>query len=174
MEKGGWWIKSEGRVRSFDARRHIDWILDRLIAGNIVLVVGFIVALTSAIGLVVKEKRSRRVMAILALVLVAANPLQQPIFLEPLDSYVNYRWRDRSEQLKIAGKTPDEIRNLFGSPSYVWTETPKTLDSAGKVTWQGETYTGWDYHVMPFYWIGSKFQIIFVDGKVKNIEANDD
>jgi hypothetical protein len=27
---GGWWLETEGQVKSFDARRHIDWVLDRL------------------------------------------------------------------------------------------------------------------------------------------------
>ena len=74
----------------------------------------------------------------------------------------------------IVGKTPDEIRHLFGKPSYERTVTPRMIDRSGKVTWQGETYTGWDYHVLPFYWMGSKFQVFFVDGKVSNFEANDD
>lgn len=28
--RSGWYIESEGKLESYDARRHIDWILDRL------------------------------------------------------------------------------------------------------------------------------------------------
>src|SRR5450759_2522207 len=66
----------------------------RLIASDVVLVVGFVVALASAIGLVVQVKGRRRAVAVLSLVLVAANPLQQPIFLESLDTHMNDRMQD--------------------------------------------------------------------------------
>lgn len=146
----------------------------RLLAANIILVIGFVIGLSVAVTLVWRGLRHKRYLRLLSLAVVLANPFHQPIFLESLDTRLNYRWRDRAEQLKIVGKTSEEVRDLLGKPSYEWRETPKTLDSAGKVTWQGETYTGWDYHVLPFYWMGSKFQIFFVDGKVRNFEANDD
>lgn len=146
----------------------------RLVAANITLVAGFIIALLSAATLAWRGIKRRRPLRALLLLVVLANPIQQPIFLESLDTHVNYRWRDRAEEMGIVGKAPDEIRHLLGKPSYEWTETPRVLDSTGKETWKGETYTGWDYHVLPFYWMGSKFQVFFVDGKVRNFEANDD
>ena len=48
------------------------------------------------------------------------------------------------------------------------------IGRSGKVIWQGVAYTGWNYHVLPFYWMGSKFEVFFVDGKVSSFEANDD
>ena len=146
----------------------------RLIAGNIILVAGFAVGLLASATLAWRGLRKKRPLSALCLIVVLANPFHQPIFLEAIDTRANYRWRDRAEQMGIVGKTPEEIRRLIGKPSYEWTETPKTIDRTGKMTWEGETYTGWDYNVLPFYWMGSKFQIFFVDGKVRNFEANDD
>ena len=146
----------------------------RVIAADSILVGGFIVALIAAAALAWRGLRERRFLRVICLGVVFANPLHQPIFLESLDTHINYRWRDKAEQMEIVGRTPDEIRRLLGKPSYEWTESPRTIDRSGKVTWQGETYTGWDYHVLPFYWLGSKFQVFFVDGKVRNFEANDD
>jgi hypothetical protein len=48
------------------------------------------------------------------------------------------------------------------------------IGRSGKVIWQGVAYTGWNYHVLPFYWMGSKFEVFFVDSKVSSFEANDD
>lgn len=146
----------------------------RLIVGNIVLVAGFVVALSAAATLVWRGLRVKRPLRFLLLVVVFGNPIHQPIFLESLDTHVNNRWRDKAEQLGVVGKTPNEVRQLLGKPSYEWTETPRVLDATGKTIWRGETYTGWDYHVLPFYWMGSKCQVFFVDGKVRNFEANDD
>jgi hypothetical protein len=146
----------------------------RLIAADIILVAGFIIGLIAAAALAWRGLREKRMLPVICLVVVFANPLHQPIFLESLDTHMNYRWRDRAKEMGIVGKTPDEIRQLLGKPSYEWTETPRTIDRSGRVTWQGETYTGWDYHVLPFYWMGSNFEVFFVDGKVSNFEANDD
>ncbi len=146
----------------------------RLIAADIILVAGLIIGLIAAPALAWRGLREKRLLPVICLVVVFANPLHQPIFLESFDTHMNYRWRDRAEEMGIVGKTPDEIRHLLGKPSYEWTVTPRTIDRSGKVTWQGDTYTGWDYHVLPFYWMGSKFQVFFVDGKVRNFEANDD
>jgi len=145
-----------------------------LLAGDILLVIGFALSLVTALVLAVPGLKRGKYLYFLCPVIVLVNPFQQPIFLESLDTYVNNQWGERAAHLKIVGKTPNEIQRLFGNPTCEWTETPRTLDRAGKVTWQGETYTGWDYHVLPFYWMGSKFQVFFVDGKVKNFEANDD
>lgn len=146
----------------------------RLIAADIILVAGFIIGLIAAAALAWRGLREKRLLRVICLVAPLANPLHQPIFLESLDTRMNYRWRDKAEQMGIVGKTSDEILYLLGKPSYEWTETPRMIDRSGNVTWQGETVTGWDYHVMPFYWLGSKFQVFFVDGKVRNFEANDD
>ena len=146
----------------------------RLVAGDTILVAGFAMSLLAAIALAWRGFKKKQPFRLLCLAVALANPYHQPIFLESLDSYVNYRWRDKAEQLGIVGKTPEEIRTLFGKPSRQWTETPRILDATGKETWRGETYTGWDYHCLPLYWMGSKFQVFFVDGKVRNFEANDD
>ena len=146
----------------------------RLLAGNSMLVLGFGVALLAAITLAVRGVRHKRYVALLCPVVVLANPLQQPIFLESLDTHMNYRMRDRAEELQIIGKTPDEVRQLLGKAHEYGASTPRILDRDGKVTWEGETYTTWEYQPLPSYWIGSRFQVFFVDGKVRNFEANDD
>ena len=146
----------------------------RLIIADITLVAGFLLGLIAAATLAWRGLREKRLLRAICLVVVLANPLHQPIFLESLDTRLNYRWRDRAAEMGIIGKTPDEIWHLLGKPSYEWTETPRTVDRTGKVTWRGEPYTGWDYHVLPLYWMGSKFQVFFVDGKVRDFEANDD
>ena len=146
----------------------------RLLTADSLLVLGFIVALLAAIGLAVRGARRRRYVALLCPLVVLANPLQQPIFLESLDTHMNYRMRDRAEQLQIIGKTPKEVRQLFGKAHESGPSTPRTIDRDGNLTWQGDTYTTWEYQPLPVYWMGSRFQVFFVDGKVRNFEANDD
>lgn len=127
----------------------------RLVAGDAVLVVGFIVAVASAIGLMTQEKGWRRAMAFFALLLVAANPLQQPIFLESLDTHMNYRLRDRAEASKIVGKSKEEVRRLFGTPT-------------------STTAHMWEYQPLLIYWFGSRCQVFFAGDIVTGFEANDD
>ena len=146
----------------------------RLYTGNAILVFGFAITVFSAIALAVRGLRHKKYLHLLWIVLAMANPIHQSIFLESLDTYTNNRWRARVIELDIIGKTPDEIRHLLGKPSYEWTETPRMEDRAGNITWQGETYTGWDYHILPFYWLGSNGQVFFKHGKVTYFEANDD
>jgi hypothetical protein len=111
-------------------------------------------------------------------VALALNPWFQVLFLgpilEPLDDRLNYAFRDHVAQLDIVGKTPEDILALVGKPGSDWTDTPQMLDGKGNVTWTGETYRAWEYHQLPLYWFGSKFQIFFKDGRVSNWEANDD
>jgi hypothetical protein len=76
--------------------------------------------------------------------------------------------------MNIIGKTPDQIREIFGSAEEVGPYTSRKVDQLGNVTWQGETYTQMNFQPLPFYWLGSNFQVFFVDGYVKNFEANDD
>jgi hypothetical protein len=96
------------------------------------------------------------------------------VFLESLDTYYNYRMRDKAEAQHIVGKTPAEVTQMLGRPIREWTESPKVIDRSGKVTWEGKTYTGWEYQPLPYYWCGSRFQVFFVNGKVDGFEANDD
>jgi hypothetical protein len=105
---------------------------------------------------------------------ILINPISQVVLLEPLDTHLNYQWYDRAQKMGIVGMTPDEIRHLFGNPIREWTETPRILNSDEKITWQGETYTGWEYQPLSWYLLGSRFQVFFVDGRVRNFEANDD
>ena len=129
--------------------------LFRLVAGDIALVGGFVVALASAITLTVLAKGWERFIAFLALVIIAAHPLQQPIFLENLDTYMNYRLRDRAESFQIVGKSKEDIRRIFGTPSSTSANT-------------------WEYQPLPIYWMGSRFQVFFENGVVRGFEANDD
>ncbi len=146
----------------------------RLYAGNTFLILGFVIAIASALALAIRGVKQKQYLHLFWIVLALANPIHQPIFLESLDTYANDRWRDKVVGLNIIGKTPDEIRHLLGKPSYEWTSTPRMLDRNDNITWEGETYTGWDYHVLPFYWLGSKGQVFFKHGKVTSFEANDD
>lgn len=146
----------------------------RLFAGNSLLVLGFIAALLAGIVLAARGVKQKRYLTLLCPLVVLANPLQQPIFLESLDTHMNYRMRDKAEQLQIIGKTPEEVRQLLGKTYEYGPSTPRTIDRKGKVTWEGETYRTWEYQPLPFYWLGSRFQVFFVDGKVRNFEANDD
>ena len=146
----------------------------RLNAGNAILVIGFAIAVFSAIALAVRGLRQNKYLHLLWIVLAMANPIHQPLFLESLDTYANNLWRARVIELDIIGKTPDEVRMLVGKPSIEWTDTPRMVDQAGNITWQGETATGWDYHILPFYWLGSKGQVFFEHGKATYFEANDD
>lgn len=127
----------------------------RLAVGDAVLVIGFVVAVLSSMGLLARENGWRRAAAVFALALVAANPFQQPIFLESLDTHMNYRLRDRAEASMIVGKSPEEVRRVFGSPMSTTTNT-------------------WEYQPLSMYWMGSRFQVFFADGVVQGYEANDD
>ncbi len=146
----------------------------RLTAANAFLILGFAVSLITSIIIVVKGLKGRKYLAVVCPLVVMVNPLQQPVFLESLDTYLNYQWRNRAKAQQIIGKTPVEIVALYGKPIREWSEAPKVVDRDGMVTWQGEKYTGWEYQPLPFYWCGSRFQIFFVNGKVENFEANDD
>jgi hypothetical protein len=150
------------------------WEQFRFFAGNSLLVLGFIVASFAAITLAARGVRQRRYLALLCPLVILANPLQQPIFLESLDTHVNCRMRDRADQLQIIGKTPGQVRRLLGKAHRVRTGAPRTTDLAGNVTREGETSTTWEYKPLPMYWLGSHFQVFFVDGRVKYHEANDD
>ena len=127
----------------------------RLVAGDSVLVGGFVVALASAIALTVLAKGRERLVAFLSLVLSAAHPLQQPIFLEDLDTYLNDRLRDRAEGCQIVGKSREDLLRIFGTPSSTRANT-------------------WEYQPLPLYWMGSRFQVFFENGVVRGFEANDD
>jgi len=153
-----------------------DTVFDRfrLTAGNMVLVFGFGVSLVAAAILVARGFKQRKYLTFICPLVIFFNPLQQPIFLESLDTYLNYKWRDRAQAQNIIGKTPADILALYGKPIREWTEAPKVVDRDGKITWQGEKYTGWEYQPLPFYLCGSRFQVFFVNGKVENFEANDD
>ena len=146
----------------------------RLITANGILILGSAAAVLGAIVLALRAVRTRRYIGLLCPVLVFLNPFQQPVFFESLDTHYNYQMRDKAEALHIIGKTPSEVRALLGRPIRKWSESPRVLDGDGKVTWQGEPYTGWEYQPLPFYWFGSRFQVFFVNGKVRNFEANDD
>lgn len=148
-----------------------------IFAGFTIGLAAFVIPLVMAVVFSVRKRWTRgriAVVALLALLALLVNPFVQAAFLEPLDTKLNYQWRHRVEQLNIIGKAPEEVRNLLGSPHYEWTETPHIVDREGNITWQGETYTGWEWQPIPLYWMGSRFQVFFVDGKVKSFEANDD
>jgi energy-coupling factor transporter transmembrane protein EcfT len=153
-------------------------IMNTLIfSGFVVGLVAFVVPLIIAMFYSIKKRWTKQgiiIVSVFVLVAIFINPFVQAAFLEPLDTKLNYQWRDRAEQLDIIGKTPEEVRDLLGSPHYEWTETPHIIDRDGNITWQGETYTGWEWQPIPLYWMGSRFQVFFVDGKVRNFEANDD
>ena len=146
----------------------------QLITGNSLLVFGFMLALLAATFIAVRGARKRNFITLLCPIVVLANPLQQPIFFESLDTRMNYLMRDKAEELQIIGKTPEQVRQLLGKANEYGPNTPKIIDPDGKVTWEDDTYITWEYQPLPFYWLGSRFQVFFVDGKVRNYEANDD
>lgn len=137
-----------------------------LFLANAILVLGFVGSLISGIVISWRGISQKRYLPSLCLVIVFLNPVQQSIFLEKFDTYMNYRWRDKAIQLKIIGDTPEEIVQIFGRPHISWPGTPIRIDRSGK--------DRWDYHVLPYYWFGSKFQVFFKDGRVAGYEANDD
>ncbi len=146
----------------------------RLFTGNSMLVFGFIVTLLTASILIVQGIKRKHYFVVLCPIIILFNPFQQIIFFESLDTCLNYQWRDKAVNHNIVGKKPDEIKSIFGNPTRVWTDTPRMIDRDGKTEWQGETYTGWNYHVLPIYWMGSNFQVFFKKGIVSGFEANDD
>jgi len=131
----------------------------RLLAANGLLVAGLIVSAVAAIGLCVVAARKKQWGYLLFPVLVVLHPLLQPVFLEQLDTHLNYRWYGRVLALDIIGKGEDEVEALIGAPS--WRTT-------------GNGYTIWKYKPLPIYWLGSAGEVVFVEGLVRNIEANDD
>jgi hypothetical protein len=138
----------------------------RLFLANAALVLGFTGSLASGIAITWRGISQKKYLPALCLIIVFLNPLQQPIFLEKYDTYMNYQWRDKAIRLNIIGKTPEEIVQIFGRPHRLWPGAPITIDRSGK--------DGWDYHVLPYYLFGSNFEVFFKDGKVDSFKANDD
>ncbi len=142
-----------------------------MFAGNSLLVVGFVIAMLAAIMLALRGVRQKRYLALLCPVVVLANPLQQPIFLESLDTHINQIMLDNVAELQIIGKTPDEVRQHLGNAREHGPHAPRMLDRSGTVTWEGETYTVWEYPALSFYWFGSTIRVVFVDGKVRSFRG---
>ena len=69
----------------------------RLLAADSLLVMGFIIVLLATILLVFKGVKQKRYFVLLCPVVALANPFHQPLFLESLDTHMNYQWRDKAE-----------------------------------------------------------------------------
>ena len=142
----------------------------RLAAADVMLVAGTLVCAAASLALAIQGARSGRLGYMALPMLVLLNPFQQPVFFERLDTYLNFRWLERVEAQGIIGKSPEEVSDLLGTPSLVWSE-PARDDGSGGVR---PGYTTWEYKPLPFYWFGSKGQVFFVNGRVDGVEGNDD
>jgi len=138
---------------------------------NALFLSALILPVVPALLLVTSVKRNgiqyRRNLLIVGLfcISLAFNPLVQAFILEPLDTKRNYDYAKRAQHAALLGKNPSQVEAIFGNPEYTWTQSPSS----------GETgYICWEYKPLPGYWLGSHFQIFFVNGKVRNFEANDD
>ena len=120
--------------------------------------------------------RKASILVLLMVLFLLVCPLSQPIIMEPMDGYLNYRFRDRAIAAGLVkGMTPEQVKTILGAPD--WTEShsaPSIQDAQGHVEWRGEPYDRWCYKPLPIYWVGSKFEVFFEHGVVTGFEANDD
>jgi hypothetical protein len=141
----------------------------RLLLANTLLVSAAAGGALSALGLSLAAIRRRKWTYLLAPLAILLHPLVQPVFFERADTYFNVRWRDEVLAAKIVGKQSADVLALLGRPRSEVSEP--ALVSLGEVR---PAYTIWRYKPLPFYWMGSSGEVVFVDGRVRNVEANDD
>jgi hypothetical protein len=137
--------------------------LVRMHLADSILVAGFAVTLIAAGRLALAAWRRRRWSAVVYPLVVLMNPFQQPIFLEDLDTDLNYRWWARANAPSLMGQTEAEVQAQMGEPTV-------------RVPWTdgGDTDMEWRYAPLPFYCFGSTGQVFFSKGRVRSFEPNDD
>jgi hypothetical protein len=123
------------------------------------LVAALVITTASVFHFVIVGCRQRRWPLVLAPLLVLLHPLLQPVFLERLDTELNYRWRDEVVTQHLVGKSEGDVVGALGRP------TGARPYGTGKL---------WEYKPLPFYWFGSCGQLFFVNGRVQAYDANDD
>jgi hypothetical protein len=106
------------------------------------------------------RKLAWRLLLLPALLLL--NPCSQWIVLEPLNLYLLDRMDEQARERGLEGRKPAEVEALFGRPTFTWTYAR----DPGAETW--------NYKPLPFYLVGSKFQVHFQRGTVEGWEAHDD
>lgn len=153
----------------FPATPHSAFDRFRLLAANALIIVAAAGGVLSSLSLTFIGIRLRRWTYLLAPLIVALHPILQPVYFESLDTDANYRWYARAKEGRIIGMNPAQVRALLGEPTSQWTQETSR--------WEGKVlpgYTAWEYQPLPFYLFGSRLQVFFENGRVRNIEANDD
>jgi hypothetical protein len=131
----------------------------QMIISESILIIGFIISLITSL-LLFKQGIKKKSLLFLVPVLVFVNPLQQMIYLEPLDTYLNNQWNAKAKRLKITDMTSEQIVKIFGNPDNI-----RSLGLGNRTL---------EYKPLPGYWMGSHFQIFLNNKKVTGYEANDD
>jgi hypothetical protein len=131
----------------------------QMIISESILIIGFILALITSFFLF-RQGMKRKYLLLLCPLLVLANPLQQVLYLEPLDTYLNNQLWDKAKEHHVIGMNLKQVVKIFGNPD--------------NVRMHGAQNRIWEYKPLPGYWMGSHFQIFFIDEKVTGYEANDD
>ena len=131
----------------------------QMIISESILIIGFIIALITSFFLF-RQGMKRKYLLLLCPVLVFANPLQQVLYLEPLDTYLNNQLWDKAKGLDVIGMNSKQVVKIFGNPDNV-----RSNGARNRIL---------EYKPLPGYWMGSHFQIFFIDEKVTGYEANDD
>lgn len=106
-----------------------------------------------------KAFRAGKIWALIGLAALPVNPISQIPLFEWMDNLRGSSMAQRARTAGMIGMDPDQVRELMGEPS--------------NVGYYNETLT-WEYKQIPFYWLGSNFQVFFRAGVVHNVEANDD
>jgi hypothetical protein len=116
--------------------------------------------------------RGFQVAAAVAPLSVAAHPLVQPLYLESRDTRANLELQHRFSASNLMGKSAPDVTAVLGEPTAVRSETPRVYNLDGRVAWQGEPYTIWEYKPLPYYWSGRKLQLTFKHDVVAGFAAN--
>jgi hypothetical protein len=131
----------------------------QMIISEFILIIGFIMALTTSF-LLFRQGMKSKYLLLLCPVLVLASPLQQVLYLEPIDTYLNNQLRLKAKDLEIVGMRSKQVTEVFGNPDKV-----RASRGGNRI---------FEYKPLPGYWMGSHFKIFFIDEKVTGYQANDD
>jgi hypothetical protein len=119
--------------------------------------------------------RAGRLVAAAALPLaIAAHPLVQPLYLEARDVQANRMLEERARAASLVGKPAAAVTAALGPPDAVRGETPRVHTLDGRVAWEGETRTVWEYRPLRYYWTGSRLEVRFKDGVVAELRPGVD
>jgi hypothetical protein len=142
---------------------------------GVAFLIALILPLVPVVFLIVKIRqsslKSKNVLAFLVLFFLTLliNPYGQYLLLEGWDTSRNYSYALKANNIHIIGKTPSQVKEIFGEPERTWRQ--ETFTYNGK---QIQECICWEYKPLPGYWLGGHFQVFFTDGVVSSFEANDD